>query len=121
MEKGLYSEDEFREWFRSFTADFSARGAFLEGPYICPHRFKTPCACKKAGGLLYKRAATELSINVASSFVVGDSAEDMTAARTVGCRGVMVRTGWQVAPGSEAKCDYIADDVLVAARWISGV
>ena len=121
VEKGLYSEDDFREWFQSFSADFAARGAFLEGPYVCPHRFSTPCACKKAGGLLYKRAATELRIDVAASFVVGDSVEDMAAARTLGCRGVMVRTGWQVAPENEATCEYIADNVLVAARWITAL
>ncbi len=118
IDKGLYSEDEFREWFQSLIGNFSARGAFLEGPYICPHRFETECACKKAGGLLYRRAATELNIDIASSFVVGDSGDDVTAARTIGCRRVRVRTGWPVAAEDEALCDYVADNVLAAARWI---
>jgi D-glycero-D-manno-heptose 1,7-bisphosphate phosphatase len=119
IEKGLYSEHEFRGWFRSFSAQFAALGGCLEGPYICPHRFSTPCACKKAGGLLYQRAAAELNIDVASSFVVGDTFEDMTAAQTIGCPGVLVRTGWQVAPQTEAACEYVADDLLGAARWIT--
>jgi hypothetical protein len=47
--------------------------------------------------------------------------EVMTAARTVGCRGVMVRTGWHVAPENEARCDCIADNLPVAAHWITAL
>jgi histidinol-phosphate phosphatase family protein len=119
VEKGFYTETEFLEWFGRFRAAFAEHGAFLLGPYLCPHRFSTPCACKKAGGQLYERAAEELSIDLPSSFVVGDTLDDMAAARRIGCRGVMVRTGWQVESDAEASCDCVADDLLVAAEWIA--
>lgn len=116
--KRIYSEAEFRDWFRSFSAALAEQGAFLNGPYVCPHRYATECACKKATGLLYRRAAEELRIDLASSFVIGDSLEDMQAAQLLGCTGVAVRTGWEIGPDVEKICDHVADDLLAAARWI---
>ena len=116
--KGIYSEAEFRDWFRSFSAALGEQGAFLRGPYVCPHRYATECACKKATGLLYRRAAEELRIDLASSFVIGDSLEDMQAAQLLGCTGVAVRTGWEIGPDVEKICDYVADDLLAAARSV---
>jgi len=119
VEKGNYTVAEFREWFRSFSATLAEQGAFLEGPYVCPHRYATPCACKKASGLLYRRAAVELDIDLASSFVVGDTVEDMEAARLLGCTGVVVRTGWPVGPEVDKICDHAAEDLLAAAHCIT--
>jgi histidinol-phosphate phosphatase family protein len=118
IEKGNFTEAEFRDWFRSFSSKLAEQQAFLEGPYTCPHRYGMPCACKKANGSLYRRAAAELKIDFASSFVVGDSLDDIEAARLLGCRSVLVRTGWHVSPEMEQLCYYIAADVLAAAHWI---
>lgn len=100
------------------VTDVAEHQAFLDGPYICPHRYAVPCACKKTGGALYRRAAAELQIDLASSFVVGDSLDDMKAARLLGCRSVLVRTGWQVTPEVEDLRYHIAEDVLAASHWI---
>lgn len=118
IEKGMYSETEFHAWFDSFKATLAGHGAFVVGPYVCPHRYRTPCGCKKPSGLLYRRAATDLAIGFAGSFVIGDTGEDLAAARTLGCRGILVRAGWHVEPDVEALADHVADDVLAAARWI---
>lgn len=116
--KGLFSEAEFRAWFESFRSRLAGHSARLEGPYVCPHRYPEPCGCKKAGGALYRRAAVDLGIHLPSSFVVGDSLEDMEAARLLGCRGVLVRTGWPVNPDVERHSACVADDLLDASRWI---
>ena len=118
IEKGIYSEAAFREWFESFKAAFADEGASVVGPYVCPHRNRTPCACKKAGGLLYRRAAAELAIDLTASFVIGDAGDDLEAARELGCRGILVRTGWPVRAQVEALAEHVADNVLTAARWI---
>lgn len=85
---------------------------------MCPHRYKTPCGCKKATGLLYRQAGVELGIDVAASFVVGDTSEDMEGARIIGCPGVLVRTGWPLVLGQEEHCAHIAEDLFSASRWI---
>jgi len=116
--KGVFSESAFLEWFRSFSDAFAKEGARLAGPYICPHRYAVPCPCKKPGGLLYRQAAESLEIDLGSSAVVGDSLEDIQAARAIGCRGVAVRTGWRLDPAVDELCDHVADDLFAAAHWI---
>ena len=117
--KGLYTEAEFLAWFRSFNDVLAADGGFLKGPYVCPHRYGVPCLCKKASGRLYRDAAVDLGIDLAYSFVIGDSLEDLEAARTLGCKGLLVRTGWQVSPAAEGIADHVADDLLAATYWIT--
>jgi D-glycero-D-manno-heptose 1,7-bisphosphate phosphatase len=120
IEKGVYSEADFRRWFDSLQATLAETGAFVAGPYVCPHRIKTRCTCKKPDGRLYRRAAAELGIDLGTSFVVGDTGEDLQAARLLGCAGILVRTGWPVTAEVEALADHVADGVLEAARWILG-
>ena len=121
IEKGLFTEEQFRIWFRSLQQELSASRAFIEGPFVCPHRFSTPCQCKKATGSLYRRAAMELGIDVSASFVIGDSGEDMEAARSIGSRGVLVRTGWPVAAVDDQSYVYLADNLPSASRWVVGL
>src|SRR2546423_1743772 len=45
--KGLFSAAEFFDWFEQFATSLRDEGAFIVGPYVCPHRFAEPCACKK--------------------------------------------------------------------------
>jgi hypothetical protein len=40
------------------------------------------------------------------------------AARILGCAVVAVRTGWHVVLDVEERYDYVADNLLAAARWI---
>lgn len=116
--KGLFTEREFRAWFGSFREALASQGAVLEGPYVCPHRYRTPCGCKKPTGLLYRQAAADLGVDLASSFVVGDSIEDMKAGGLLGCCRVAVRTGWRMGSEVQECCDHVADDLLAAAQWI---
>src|SRR3989442_4455689 len=69
--KGLFSLAQFETWFAGFAADLNTYGARVVGPYVGPHRFAEPCPCKKPNTVLYERAA-----------------------RRLGARGCLVRTGW---------------------------
>lgn len=96
--KGLFSLAEFKIWFETFATNLKEHGAIIVGPYVCPHRYAEPCACKKPNTLLYERAAAEHEIIPSQSFVIGDSPDDMRAATRLGARGCLVRTGWASDP-----------------------
>jgi D-glycero-D-manno-heptose 1,7-bisphosphate phosphatase len=122
IEKGVFSELQFRDWFAAFAADSERHGAFIEGPYVCPHRFTTPCLCKKPNTLLYEKAADERNLQLAGSFVVGDTADDMEAASRIGGFGCLVRTGWA---GDDAQLDrarahtsFVGADLAEAVAWV---
>jgi D-glycero-D-manno-heptose 1,7-bisphosphate phosphatase len=63
--KGRFTEEEFLDWFGTFSEMMQRRGARLEGPYVCPHRFKEPCDCEKPKTLLYERAAWIMALTSA--------------------------------------------------------
>jgi len=126
-----------------------AEGGCLDGIYFCPHhptegrgRYLRSCGCRKpAPGLLLK-AAAELNLDPAGSYMVGDTLNDIEAGKRVGARGVLVRTGYGAEsaaaletreeprrkipgkaahPGDEALIAqpvHIAGDILAAVRWL---
>jgi ribonucleotide monophosphatase NagD (HAD superfamily) len=67
-----------------------------------------------------------LSLDVHKCYLVGDTGvSDMTLAQAVGCKKILVKTGLGTSSLGEFKYtwtditpDYIAEDVLEAARWI---
>ena len=120
--KGLFSAAEFETWFASFAAGLEAQGALIAGPYVCPHRYAEPCPCKKPNVLLYQRAASEHGLTPADCFVIGDSPDDVRAARRLGAHGCLVRTGWasdpRVVESAVPDASMIADSFAQAVDWI---
>ncbi len=120
--KGLFSSADFQSWFASFAAHLGAYGATVVGPYVCPHRFAEPCPCKKPNTLLYERAALHHDIDVTKSFVIGDSPDDVRAARRLGARGCLVRTGWatdlRVVDSAAPDATVIVASFKAAVDWI---
>jgi D-glycero-D-manno-heptose 1,7-bisphosphate phosphatase len=117
--KGIFSAADFENWFASFAGMLRDRGALVVGPYVCPHRFAEPCACKKPNPLLYERAALEHGIDMTRSFVIGDSPDDVRAARRFGARGCLVRTGW--AADSRVVQDAAPDATVIVASFKEAV
>lgn len=123
--KGLWSLSEFEKWFASLAAELQLQGANIVGPYVCPHRFAEPCLCKKPNPLLYDRAASEHRLNLVESFVIGDSPDDVRAARRLGARGCLVRTGWAADPRvvevAAPHAEIVAGSFGEAVDWIMRV
>jgi D-glycero-D-manno-heptose 1,7-bisphosphate phosphatase len=124
ISKGLFSISDFHTWFAVFAADLQAQGAILVGPYVCPHRYDEPCPCKKPNVLLYERAASDHQLTVADCFVIGDSPDDVRAARRLGALGCLVRTGWardpRVVETAVRDASIVADSFGQAVDWILG-
>lgn len=82
--KGLFSMADVQAWFAIIAADLEARGAPTVGPYVCLHRYGKPCPCKKPNVLLFERTSSEHHLSTAARFVIGDSPDDVRAARRLG-------------------------------------
>ena len=122
ISKGYFSADEFLCWSNAFAANVRSRGAEIVGPYVCPHRFREPCKCKKPATFLYEVAAREHAIDLHRSFVIGDSADDVRAAQQFGGNGCLVRTGWAEDPRIVERAvpyaSYVAESLREAVDWI---
>lgn len=58
----------------------------LDAIYVCPHDSAQECDCRKPRPGLLTRAAADLDIDLAASFMVGDRWRDVAAGRSAGCR-----------------------------------
>jgi D-glycero-D-manno-heptose 1,7-bisphosphate phosphatase len=69
----------------------AAGGAELNATYYCTHALDDGCDCRKPAPGLILRAARELDIEPAASWMVGDSQTDAEAGVHAGCRTLRVR------------------------------
>jgi len=122
ISKGVFSMEDFQQWFTNFAQDLGCYGAEIVGPYVCPHRFRESCQCKKPSTLLYEQAAKDHGIDLQRSFVIGDSVEDVCAACRFGGQGCLVRTGWAEDPAVVERAApyaaFIAESLCKAVDWI---
>ncbi len=127
--RGILTEETVDELHRHLSSRLEAGGARVDAYYYCPHHpdgsvaaYKVRCECRKPGRALIERAAVDLGLDLARSFVVGDRWVDVGAARAVGGRGILVRTGFGAAqelePPTGLAADAVVDNFVEAASWI---
>ena len=127
--RGFLTEAIVAEVHRALTATLAAGGAAVDAYYHCPHHpdgvvaeFARACDCRKPGRAMVDRAAKDLGLDPAQSFVVGDKWLDIGLAQAVGARGILVRTGYgageESRPQPALKADAIVDNLAAAASWI---
>jgi D-glycero-D-manno-heptose 1,7-bisphosphate phosphatase len=106
----------------------------LDGFYFCPHHpkatlptYRMACACRKPSPGMLLQAASDLGLDLAASFMVGDRPTDLIAGERAGCRTIWVQTGQHDAPLIETgevldppRPDFICENLAAAARWILG-
>ncbi len=127
--RGLLTEDDLAQVHKVLAERLAKRGARLDAIYFCPHhptagagRYRRECSCRKPAPGMLLRAAQELDLDLSRCIAVGDSQRDLIAGREVGCRTVLVRTGYGRDAEAEASaplpCDHVADDLAAAVQWI---
>jgi len=127
--RGYFGEDDVQRIHRRLEELLAAGGAGVDAFYYCPHHpegqgdYRKVCPSRKPGTGMFERAAADLGLDFASSFVVGDNVTDLIPGGQLGCRTVLVRTGYgqsMVDRGAlaELSVGYIAADLLDAADWI---
>jgi len=132
--RGLASEQEVAAVNDELARRLVAAGAPpLDGAFVCPHHpnatvaaYRLDCECRKPRPGLLVRAADELGLDLAASYLVGDRPSDVAAGALAGCTTVLVRSGRHEEPPIESTLaldappvpDHACDDLPAAARWI---
>lgn len=107
-------------------------GPAIDGGYHCPHHSEGTvphlarrCDCRKPEIGMIERAASDFQIDLSGSYLVGDHLSDVEAAHRAGMRGVLLMTGHGADAAAKLdgaspaqRPDFIAADLLHAARWI---
>ena len=123
IERGVITPAELDAVHVRINELLAAEGAALDAFYVCPHTAASRCECRKPGTLLFRRAAAELGIDLAESYMVGDRLSDIEAGRAAGCRESFLvrRGGWgeRVLAELDRVPDFpVCDDLLDVVRTL---
>jgi D-glycero-D-manno-heptose 1,7-bisphosphate phosphatase len=91
----------------------------LERVMTCFHAgeaYGEPCYCRKPRPGMLLKAAEELKINLAKSFMIGDRWRDVDCGLNAGCKTVFIDWGYQET--LKRQPDYRAGTLLEAAKLI---
>jgi D-glycero-D-manno-heptose 1,7-bisphosphate phosphatase len=121
--RGYFPESAVNAIHRELARRLAAQGAHLDAIYYCPHHPDEGCDCRKPKPGMLLQAAKEYSLDLTRSFVVGDKVSDLEAGWRVGCRMVLVLTGYGVEAREafrhlDFQPHYVAADLREAVQWI---
>ncbi len=139
LARGYFGERDLEAVHAELQRLLSRAGARIDAFYHCPHlppalydsgppqrrgrprpELIVPCECRKPAPGLVLRAARELGIELAGSFLVGDRPGDIACGRAAGLTCVRVATGPDASPpsGPEEVPHHQAPDLAAAVDWI---
>lgn len=120
IERGYFTEATVQAFHDALAMELARWNAHLDGVYFCPHRPETECDCRKPRPGMAERAARDLGIDLAGSFIVGDRYLDVETGYAAGMRTALVRTGHGVEE-LEAHRDSVYQPHLVADNLLGAV
>ena len=83
--KGLIATSELDSIHARMRHEFEAVGARIDAIYYCPHDSQPPCSCRKPQPGMLLEAARKHELDLAESWMIGDSDHDVEAGRSAGC------------------------------------
>ncbi|HJV24643.1 MAG TPA: HAD family hydrolase [Aromatoleum sp.] len=137
LARGMFQETALERIWAAMADALSPYGVALDGIYYCPHHpdgsvpeFAHRCDCRKPAPGMLLRAAEELDLDLARSWIIGDILDDIEAGRRAGCRAILLDVGseteWRSGPYrqpdriaaslTEATADIIASESLGATQ-----
>ncbi|MBK5109690.1 MAG: HAD-IIIA family hydrolase [Anaerolineales bacterium] len=92
--RGLISQATAREINERLVNEIRSSGGRIDGVFMCPHAPDENCSCRKPEPGLILDAASEHSIELKKSILVGDALSDIIAGQSAGItQNVLVRSG----------------------------
>jgi histidinol-phosphate phosphatase family protein len=115
--RGLFSSEDVARFNAALCSNLSGEGVKLtvEDFYICPHAPGDSCDCRKPKPGLLLRAASERSLDLSRSFLIGDKETDIEAAKAAGVHPILLTRGRNILPTGEM---LVAADLAQAVDLI---
>jgi len=124
--RGYFTEKTVKETHKRLEELLAEKGAYLDGLYYCPHhpefgspKYRKDCNCRKPRPGMLLKAKKKFGLNLEKCYVIGDKADDIKLARSVGTRGILVLTGYgRKSKSKKLNPDHTAKDLYHAVQWI---
>ncbi|MBI3026535.1 HAD family hydrolase [Candidatus Woesearchaeota archaeon] len=116
--RGYFKFDDFEKFNNHLLKELEKYNIKIAKTYLCPHKPEDSCECRKPKIKLLKDAEEEMGIDLKKSFFIGDRKKDIDMGHSAGCKSILVLTGHGAKAKQESKANYVANDLLDAAKWI---
>jgi histidinol-phosphate phosphatase family protein len=104
---------------RKMLRGLRQHGVRVKDVFICPHRPERNCICRKPKIGMLVKAQDRYRIDLAHSFVIGDSSGDILMGNVAGCTTILVRTGYGGKDGKyDALPHFTARNLKEAAKIV---
>ena len=121
VSRGLISEATLGRMTEKMLSEISRHGGKIQKVHYCKHQTSDHCDCRKPKIKLFLDAIAGRPVDMKEVYFVGDSAEDMEAAKNLGCRRVLVFSG-RTTPEDLAALpvqpEVAKEDLWEGAEWI---
>lgn len=118
--RGYFTVSDYEKVTSRLKLLLEESGALLDGTLMCPHVPEERCSCRKPKTGLVEKAAVEFGFDQKECIVIGDKLSDMQMAQNLGCRSILVRTGYGLETEKHYPWiwDFAVEDVLGAALLV---
>lgn len=99
---GVISKKEW-QWIQDQLTDIP-----FDDIFICFHGRDEGCDCKKPKPGLLFRAAKKWNIDLATSFIVGDTESDVGAGKTAGSKTILIESGYNKGVAADIRITQLS-------------
>jgi len=117
--RGILSEQDLLEIHSELVKLLASEQIILDAIYYCPHLpdgsvpdYSTVCNCRKPLPGMLLQASNDWGIDIAGSFIIGDSLRDLQAGKSIGVPGILI---------GDCKTKTIKDDSPKASNLLDAV
>ncbi len=116
--RGYFTENDFQSVQNELMRQLGPPG-LIDATYHCPDAPENATNRRKPGPGMILEAVAGLTLDPASSFMVGDTCADVLCGQRAGLAGtIMVMTGHGASERGKCQPDHFATDFAAAAGWI---
>ncbi|MGC8568943.1 MAG: D-glycero-alpha-D-manno-heptose-1,7-bisphosphate 7-phosphatase [Nitrososphaeria archaeon] len=112
LRRGLITEENLKRIHERMISELSKYGAAVDDIFVCPCLPEENCECRKPKPGMILEAARKHSIDLRSSYMIGDQQTDADAGKAAGCKTILI------TEDPNARADFKVKSFLEAVEVI---
>ena len=123
--RGIVTEEMLEQIHERLQSLLASQGASLDGIYYCPYhpegvipKYRRDSDWRKPKPGMLLAAAQEMDLDLASSWMVGNSQSDVDAGRSAGCGTILINSTRAAGADGGSRPDHIAVNIREAVNMI---
>lgn len=91
VNRGIINKNQLNKIHNHMIKEIQLKKGKIKKIYFCPHRPDEDCVCRKPKPGLLLQAIKDFRIDIASSWLIGDSESDIETANFVGLKSIKIQ------------------------------